>query len=102
MKLVRARFQLNIDVGTRIAAILSRVVASLDFEFLDCVNRGVEIYVIVAIVDHGDSVNIHLPPDGARAVAADFRSVGAGRVKIWIVDADAGSENGEVIELAPV
>ena len=50
MKLVCARFQLNIDVGTRIAAIFGRVVASLDFEFLDCVNRLVEIYVIVAIV----------------------------------------------------
>src|SRR6185437_597489 len=54
---IRAGLDLYIDVGPGVAAILRRVVARLNAELLNRVDRGIKVHVIVTVIHHRDSIH---------------------------------------------
>jgi hypothetical protein len=102
VEFIGSGLDLDIDVRSGIATILGGVVAGLYLEFLDGVDRGVEVYIVMPVVHHGDAVDVDLAPGHTASVGGDGRSIGARRVEVRIVDRNARRQNGQVVKLAAV
>jgi hypothetical protein len=94
----------ELDVSDRAGAttIFRFGVAGKDPELLDSIDRGIEVHVGMAVVDHGDAVYVDLRPGDLGAIRTDGRAVLAGCVIVRVVNVDAGREDGKIVESTAV
>jgi hypothetical protein len=62
VELVRPGAQLQVHVRTRVSAVFGRVVAALNLELRQCVDRWIQVDVVRPVVHDGDAVDVHLLP----------------------------------------
>src|SRR6185437_1306105 len=63
MELFGPGLQLNVDIRAGVSAIFRGIVAGLNFELFDGIERWINVHIVMAIIHHSDAIDVHLTPD---------------------------------------